>query len=259
MRMINARLKAVVLVLLLGSFSALVHSEQSITIASGEYPPWTSESLPHGGYMNLIVSLAFKESGIQVNYEYMPWNRALEATKQGKYPASSFWGYDPARGNTVRYSNVILTDPIVLFYNTKRPVSHWENLADLKEYRFGATRGYTYSRGFWELAKQDVLRVSVANDDIENLRKLIDGTIDIFPISQLTGNFLLSRNFRKAERIQIESDSKPINSSEDFLLFSSAWQGVDSLISKFNSGLQIVKDKGYLEKYHEEFLSNCCE
>lgn len=65
---------------------------ETVKIATGDFPPWTSESLPHGGFINRVVSSAFKLSGVDVEFHYLPWKRALEATKVGQFHASSFWG-----------------------------------------------------------------------------------------------------------------------------------------------------------------------
>ena len=63
---------------------------ETVHIATGEYPPWTSTTLPHGGYINHIVASAFALSGIKVEFHYMSWKRALEATRLGQFNATSF-------------------------------------------------------------------------------------------------------------------------------------------------------------------------
>lgn len=238
--------------------SSMSAQSETITIATGEYPPWTSKDLAHGGFMNLVVSRAFAEHNIEVEFAYMPWNRALELVKLGQYPASSYWGFDPDREGNFIYSNKIQTAPIIFFYNHAKPLPKWTNLSELKEFRFGATRGYTYTPGFWQLANSDVLRVSIANNDIENLRKLVSGSIDVFPISELTGQFLLKKHFSHDERNMIKLDQRPINRSEDFLLFSSEWEGVETLVEKFNSGLSQLTERGDFEALKKEFFETCC-
>lgn len=244
-------------VLLFAAHSA--NAEDPVRIASGEYPPWASKDLPSGGFINLVVKAAFKEEGIHVEFDYLPWNRALEATKVGIYVASSFWGYDSVREPDFLHSHIIFRDPVVLFYNRNRTqLPPWDTLESLSGSVFGATRGYTYSDGFWQMAEQDILRVSVANDDITNLRKLIDGQIDLFPISRPTGLYLLNRNFTKEESANIRFDTKPINSSLDYLLFTRAKPEGKVLMEKFNAGLAKLKSEGRIDTMLSDYMETCC-
>jgi len=231
---------------------------EEIRISTGEYPPWTSKQLSEGGYINMLVRKAFNEVGVSVTYDYMPWNRALEATRVGQYPASSFWGYDPARDTDFSLSDRIHTDPILLAHRQDLDYPAWETLKDLNAFVFGATRGYTYTADFWQLIDSNVLRVSVSNSDLENLEKLIDGHIDFFPISRTTGRYLLHKNFTEARFDQIRFDSRPINSSLDFLLFSKAHPDAELLREKFNQGLARLKARGLPEKLLKSYMSACC-
>ena len=157
------------LVLLLALIASFSVRAETIHIATGEYPPWTSEDLPHGGYVNHIVSSAFELSGIQVEFHYMPWKRALEATKVGKFNASSFWGENLEREKNFLRSDVVNNVPFVFFYRKEYTDFSWNQLNDLKQYKIGATRAYTYTKEFWHLAEQNILRVSLTNNDIQSL------------------------------------------------------------------------------------------
>ena len=238
-------------------FASLTQAEV-VRIASGEYPPWTSAELPDGGYINLLVKRAFNNVGIDVEFDYMPWNRALEATRVGHYLASSFWGHDPARDPDFLLSESIHIDPIVLSYNKRTPMIKWKKLEDLKGYVFGATRGYTYAEGFWEKADSDVLRVSVVNDDVSNLKKLISGDIDLFPISRLTALYLLNKHFSPEEAKQITFDTRPINSSLDYLLFTRAKAEAEPLLKRFNEGLAKLNQTHSSKQMLKAYIDECC-
>ena len=51
-------------------------------LTSGEYQPYTSETLPHYGIDNRIVMAAFKSVRIEVKTEFYPWARALKWAKR---------------------------------------------------------------------------------------------------------------------------------------------------------------------------------
>jgi len=241
-------------VLMFFLFLPLTIEAETINIATGEYPPWTSESLPHGGYINHIVTSAFALSNIKVKFHYMPWKRALEATRVGQFHASSFWGNNEERRKNYYHSNVINNANFVFFYRKQGNKFTWERLQDLAPYIIGATRGYTYTEEFWDLANTNKLRVSLANNDILNLKKLIEGKIDLFPISKLTGHYLLNRHFSTNEAATLSVNPKPLALGKDFILFSKEAQGSKSFLKKFNEGLKTLKAQNKLSEFKQELL-----
>ncbi len=229
-------------------------SAETLKIASGEYPPWTSEALPHGGFINHIVSSAFELSDIQVEFHYLPWKRALEATRVGQFHASSFWGENKDREGDFYYSDVIQDDSFVFFHKKSLPPFEWKSLSDLSHLRIGATLGYTYTEEFWKLANNDTLRVSVRNDDLTNLSQLINGEIDLFPLSELTGYYLLNKHFSKEQAAKIGVNLKPLNLGKDFILFSRSIAGNEKYLKLFNQGLNKLKKQNKLELFRRELL-----
>lgn len=234
-------------------FGGYAHAEK-IKVATGEYPPWTSASLPNGGFINHLISRAFKITGIDVEFEYLPWKRAWEATRVGQFNASSFWAEDKERDKEFYYSEQILGDSFVFFYRKDRAPFKWKELTDLQEFKLGATLGYTYTDTFWNLAHSSKLRVSVQNDDLTNLTRLVQGEIDAFPISQLTGEFLLNKNFSQTDKEKLDINLTQLNSNMDYILFTRNIPGNDRYLKLFNLGLKKLDQAAELEKYKKELL-----
>ncbi len=76
--------------LLLSVLHCSAYAKETITIASGEYPPWSGKDLLHEGYVSHLVRSAYALQGIDVEYKYMPWIRSLEDASNGYYGASIF-------------------------------------------------------------------------------------------------------------------------------------------------------------------------
>ena len=53
--------------------NASAHAWRTLTIATTEYPPYTSTDMEHNGYINHIISEAFLRVGVDVVYETMSW------------------------------------------------------------------------------------------------------------------------------------------------------------------------------------------
>ena len=96
---ITSAIKSVLRIPLLTVFSVLLSlpatsagAAETVEITTGEYAPWTSESLKHGGFSTHIITEAFKLEGYEVNFTFYPWKRVYEAAKDGKrFHASSWW------------------------------------------------------------------------------------------------------------------------------------------------------------------------
>ncbi len=252
-------MKHLILATLVTGLVSFLASAEEIHIATGEYAPWASAELAHDGITNRLVRDAFAESGVEVIYHYMPWKRALEATKVGKYTATSFWSYSHERAQAFLHSDALSDLPLSLFHKKTTHIKDWSLLADLSYLRFGATRGYSYTDEFWDLERRGVLRVSISNSDIENFKKLLSDQIDVFPVSTYTGWYLLSKHFPTEDVQRIQVQEQPLKSNKEYLLFSREDPRSEDLLKRFNRGLQILKERNALEHYTRHLLRQCCD
>ncbi|MGL5993751.1 MAG: substrate-binding periplasmic protein, partial [Aeromonas sobria] len=46
---------------------------QPVRLTTLEWPPFTSQSLPDGGITGHIVKRAFAEAGLEVEFDFYPW------------------------------------------------------------------------------------------------------------------------------------------------------------------------------------------
>ena len=127
-----------------------VSAEKIITIATLEYHPWTGKNLKFNGFVNHVITEAFRRGGYTVKYAYLPWKRAVGETKRGDYAALSYTYFSKDREKEFYLSDPISAEKIVLFHLKTNPIKDWKNLDDLKIYKIGATRGYTYTKEFWK-------------------------------------------------------------------------------------------------------------
>src|SRR3569623_833694 len=110
--------------LALFSIGATAAGPKTITLANGEWPPYTSESLPDYGSVSRLVTAAFAHEGIKVNYVFFPWKRALEDSRAGKLDGTLIWARTDYREADFLYSDAVLTTNYVLFFRKDKPV-HW--------------------------------------------------------------------------------------------------------------------------------------
>tara|TARA_R110001599_G_scaffold312827_2_gene520412 strand:- start:559 stop:801 length:243 start_codon:yes stop_codon:yes gene_type:complete len=67
-----------------------LYAKEGITIATGEYSPFSSISLQENDYVNHVITRAFSLEGIDVTFTFLPWKRAEHATKKRRFQRNQF-------------------------------------------------------------------------------------------------------------------------------------------------------------------------
>ena len=237
------KLFKMLLIVVLFSVSFLF-AEKTIVLSLGEWAPYMSESADGYGLTSRVVTAAFKEVGYNVEYAWMPWKRAFESAKDGKkYAGSPGWPINEERQIDFLFSTEPLLVSKTVFFYRKDLDFQWSNYNDLKKYKFGHTRGYSYPGVF-----DDKLNLDIANSDILNFKKLIAGRVDAFDCEFNVGYSLLTSNFSDADRAKITNHPKALSEEGDYLILSKKYPNVEKIMEEFNKGLKIIKEKGIYKK-----------
>ena len=226
------------IILLAGLLSPTViaaDDDPAITLANVEWPPFTSHQLTDDGYISRRVTDAFAISGVQVRYVFLPWKRALEETRDGRFAGTLVWAHTEDRDRDFLYSDPILVSRYVLFYNRNRPV-HWEHLQDLHGLTIGGVLGATPTGEYGDLINAGVFKREVSASDELNLRKLAAGHLDAAAIELEVGQYLLA-NEDKDIADQVGYDPKSVVVVPDYLLISKKTSHGEELMHRFNQGL----------------------
>jgi polar amino acid transport system substrate-binding protein len=232
-----------------------LYAKESITIATGEYSPFSSSALQENGYVNHVITRAFSQEGIDVTFKYLPWKRAELATKNGDYSATSFCYRSDEREKHFYYSDTVNNEKTVFFYRKDKPLKEWSTLSDLSDFSIGATIGYTYTKEFWAAAESKKLRINQVAKDQVNMKKLITSRIDLFPAGIVLGNTLLHDNFDVGMASTIDYNAKPLVSVTGHVLFPKASPDSKRLLTLFNKGLESLTESGELAKLYDRLVS----
>jgi len=220
-------------------------------VAIGEWPPFVSRNLQHYGLAARIVTQAFAAEGVKVRYRFYPWKRAYYETVHGRQDATAIWTRTPKREREVLFSDPVLTAKKVFFHLESTDFS-WSDIGDLKGYTVGATRGYEYGKAFDKAVRNGSIDVEYVNSDKQNFQKLLRGRIDVFPMTKAVGYSILNTEFTAAQRAQVTSDPKPVQTAVFHLLFSRAVHGNRFMVKAFNDGLKKLRAQGRIARYIKE-------
>jgi len=240
--------------LLLSVLSLPTLANETISVASGEYPPFSGHNLPHEGYVSHLVRLAYGLQGIEVDYEYMPWARSLEETSLGHYGVSIFWFCTQERKLDFYCSEQsLIAEAVNIFHRVDTELGDWKSYRDLTRFRFGLTRGYAYDQKILDAVDQGILSGEFVGSDLQNMRKLLAGRIDLFLIGEESGNDILNQHFSAQQREEITMDSTPIFISNFHVLFSKAHPKARYWQEQFDSGMAKLKASAKFHKLRADF------
>jgi len=247
--------KILLFVCVLLSMSNHALAGETVTIATGEYPPFASKNLKHQGFTSQVVKEAFARSGYVVQFKFVPWKRALETTKKLKYDATSFWFIDEEKQKVFQYSDPIYDEKTAFFHLRTTILPDWKKLSDLSKYQFGATRGYSYSKEFWQAGKDGILKIEEASSDKTNFKKLLKSRIDIFPSGIVVGYGILNSSFDNSMVSKITYHPRILRSSTTHVLFPKKSPKTKKLVKAFNNGLLKLRAEGLYDKYEDDLMA----
>lgn len=219
-----------------------------LRIATGELPPYATASRGDQGLALAIVRRAFELSGYRVQYQFLPWSRALAETRDGTWDASAHWGATPERRRDFLLSDNLYTEQWQLLHR-RDTVFDWKSVADLVPYRLGLTRDYTYTPEIWAAARSGQLRYESPPNDLSALRMLLAGRIDVLPLDRNVACEVLLAHFSAAEQAQFAIHPRPMTDSfSTHVLFPPGRPQSKTLLEAFNRGLRQLRSSGEYPK-----------
>lgn len=245
----------VIILILSGNCVPVFAGKSHVTVTTGEYPPWSSEFLPHGGFVSHVISEAFRRQNHTVIFHYFPWERAYKLAGQGQYHATSFWA-DSKATRDKHAAQFLKSDPVmaakVVFFHLKtNPMTPWQTLNDLKPYRIGTMIGETST----QILKQNGLKMRNVPKAGQVFMMILSGRIDIFPLELLTGLDILQFQFGPDQAAKFGYDPKPMFETPASLLFSKQHKRGAKLVAIFNQGLGEMKKDGTYDRFYQDLVT----
>jgi polar amino acid transport system substrate-binding protein len=240
---------SLLLFLFILTFSSHSLSSSSIKVALGEWPPYSSEHLPHGGLLPLIINRSLAYTDIKPKLFFMAWDEAYEKTLNGQYDISPGWLKTPEREKDMHFSKPISYIDLRFFHLSNIEFS-WDNIEELYQQRLGLTHGYSYGEKLDSSIRQNYFATTYFESDREALIGLANNEIDIYPADAIVANYLLNKLPNTLQK-KISLDEQTLNNSPIFLIRSK--QQPSDFLEKFNQGLDTLKKNGEYAKILENF------
>ena len=237
--------------LLLALFFCSSLAAETIVITTGEYIPDYSKNYMHYGLTPHIVTEAFALEGVKVEWQFMPWARAMHLAQNGHVDASCCWAK-----NKERQENFLYSDPIQsrysVFFHLKSFKFNWETIKDLESTTIGGVIGYTYGNALDRAEKAGKLTFYRAHSEKQGFNLLLLGRISLFVGDKRTGYSMLS-DFFETEKVKlITHHPKATKIYHNHLIISKKHEKNEQLLNLFNRGLKKLKEIGKYDQFIEE-------
>ena len=223
------------------SCSAAQAADRKLDIAATEWPPFYGSDLEKGGFITEIIREAFKRKGYQTDISFLPWKRALGGAKEGKHDALFTVWYRKEREEWFVFSDPLPANELGFFKRKDKNISSVK-YGDLKPYTIGVVRGYAAPPGFEEAG----LKIALAKDDEENLRKLQKGRVDMVLTDKIVATHILNTKLRD-ESVELEWLAPPVHVDIQYLVISKKTPDYAKVLAEFNKGLASMTADGTLK------------
>ncbi|MBB1270605.1 ABC transporter substrate-binding protein [Shewanella sp. SR44-3] len=144
------------------------------TITGAELAPHSGQTLAKMGWVPQVLDEALIDSGYQLEYEFLPFNRALISVKKGVIDAMSPLYISESRKVFLHYSEPLGISQTALFFAKTKPIDY-HNISDLKGLSIAIMRGASVNPEFDK--SQDFTRVEATSYG-QLVRMLLLGRVD---------------------------------------------------------------------------------
>lgn len=218
-------------------------AEKTISLAVAEWPPYVSTNLKDYGFTSEIVTEAFARVGYTVKMSFMPWKRALHKVAEGVYEVTYPAYYSAERAQLYAMSKSFFEAPMG-FYKRKEMSISYQTLQDLQAYTIGIVRAYVNTP---EFDAAIYLKKDIADDDEQNLRKLLKGRVDLIVIDKYTAQYILDTRMPE-EKALLEFLEPPLAMKSFHLLVSRNIKNSERTLHDFHRGLQEMVADGTMSR-----------
>lgn len=232
------------------------HSQASahvtVTLATGEWPPYMSAQLKHQGFATRIVKEAFATQGVQADIHFYPWPRTTALVQSRTVDGAFAYSRSPEREKQFLFSAPVIEGSNV-FYYLKTKKFAWHKLDDLNGLRIGGNAGYNYGEAFAQAERAGKFTLDRSLTEEDNFNKLLAGRLDLVLTNRDVGNFVLQTHFHDRQQ-QITSHPHALITLQNYFIVARTHPRATWLISTFNRGLAQLRQQGKLRQYAEESL-----
>jgi polar amino acid transport system substrate-binding protein len=213
---------------------------RKLVLAATEYPPYYAQALPGGGPVTELTLMALRKAGYEVELRFLPWVRALRQGQLGEVDGLIGVWHSPEREAAFLFSQPVVANRIVLCKRRDGPgPQRFTGFAPLKPYTVGVVRGYADPPGLAAAR----LHTEAVTDDLQNLRKLLVGHVDLVLVDSRVARYLLDKDL-PAMAGQVQCLQPAVQEPPQHLVVSRYAADAKEVVAAFNEQLKAMQASG---------------
>lgn len=244
---------ALLLLVLFPLLSPRAAQAEKIRITTGEWEPFLSEKYQNGGVILDIVVQAFRRAGIEVEYRFLPWGRAVKFVDDGSWDAMAVTGSRHSEsGINHLYSDPVYIGTDVIFHRKEMDLQ-WRRFSDLHGLVFGTVLSYDYSDTFRQAVLDGKIREVRAPEATLLFPMLAAKRFDVFIMDKRAGMYTYNTQHRDRLGDVITYAPQPLSTLNYSVRFSGKVPGNKRMMSLFNEALRSMRQDGTIERLYKNF------
>jgi polar amino acid transport system substrate-binding protein len=223
-------------------------ADRSVRLATLEWEPYIGRDLEGFGFGAEILREAFHRAGYEVTFSFMPWVRALKEAELGRYDAVCFAYHSKERAGKYLFS-APYAESTLGFCTLQGSGLTVRGLEDLAPYRIGVVRGFVNTPEFDAL---ETLRKEEVKNEWMNLKKLLNGRVDVIVIDRFVMRHVLKTHFPD-RKDTVDFLEPPLAVHPLHLMFSKQREHSAAKLRAFNRAVETMRQDGSMDRIMARF------
>lgn len=218
-------------------------AQGKLRLVADSWPPFTDTSMPGGGLATSIVTTALTRAGYAIEFEEVPWARALMGVGEGRYDVLINAWYNDERTLIGQFSGAYLVNRIRLLKREGEAFSYARQ-SDLYPYTIAVVRDYAYSPEFdsdERLNKVPVRSFSSA------VRMLAAGRVNLAVEDEYVARYNLQREPQPV-REGVAFVDPPLSENSLHILVSLKHPEHQKIVARFEKAIATMKADGSYDR-----------
>ena len=246
----RSRIRSPILIfVLLWAVAILPAKARDVSMVTSNWGPFFAEDIEDNGFYTALVRAAFATAGHNANIQFYPWKRALALVENGQMDLVMGAYFSEDRNKAYLFSDPVYNDEIAFLAKNEFDRDTYKNLRDLAGLTNGIGRGWFYSD---EFEKADYFTKEEATNQVDNLRKLLFGRINLFAASKAVIQHEIQMH-GETMRGKFKFLDPPLRESQLHLMISRNIPDGPQLVDDFNRGLAEIRANGTYEDILKRF------
>lgn len=217
-----------------------IASSPTIKLVTGDYPPFSGETLPHQGITPEIMRWVFEGMDKPVTIEFKPWERGFQETLHGDY-----FGTFPYVKTEERETQFLFSDPLFnvdsyFFVQADSEINYTKD-EDLTGRKICRPDGWALYR-LKDLAEKGNISLEKPTGMDLCFKMLQNKRVDMLLVSESTGWATVDEVF--GSRSDFKMLPTPFSQATFYLMVSKTYPQSETLLAEFNKNLTKVHERG---------------